>query len=364
MEIKTFDEIYGDMKNFIISHQDKLTDFNDGGVLSSQCEAWARELAELYIRTRVGFSTFLRSLPSSPFGFEMKNGIKASAVVRFKRGRPFSYDTPIPENVIVSAGSLKFTTVSSGLVLSGETVSSEVSVIAEDVGEKYNVIVGAINRLVTTLSADIVGVSNDQPATGGVSMESWQSFIARFADYIVGLQRTNDAGFRTGLTRGYAVRSYEKVEHFPPLDNLWNVTVYLEDGSGDMPETGFELAKAIIDGDGTPTNGGFRAPGISIRYLPPEKVFVKPTIKVTTTEDVTNEIDESEVIAEVKKRTKEFINGLKIGKELVFSDLTVVLKRIIYLKDVVKISPSDDKVVIAKNQIARYEDCEVIVEVA
>jgi uncharacterized phage protein gp47/JayE len=363
MEIRTFDEIYNGMKNYIISHQDKLTDFNYGAVLSSQIEAWARELAELYIRTMVGFSTFLRALPSSVFGFEMKNGTKASAIVRFKRGRPFSYDTPILENCIVAAGSLIFTTVSPGMVLSGEVVSNEVSVIAEEVGEKYNVGSGAINRLVTTLSADIVGVSNDQPATGGVSMESWQDFVARFADYIVGLQRTNNAGFRSGLIKGHEVRSYEKVEHFPPLDGIWNMTVYLEDGSGDMPETGFEQAKAIIDGDGTATNGGFRAPGINVRYLPPEKIPVIPKIKVVTTEDVTNEIDESEVRDEVDRRTKEYINGLKIGEKFVRSDLTVVLKRIIYLDDIEILLPIAN-IEIAKNQIARYAGCEVIVEVA
>jgi uncharacterized phage protein gp47/JayE len=363
MEIKTFDEIYSDMLNYIISHQDKLTDFNDGGVLSSQTEAWARELAELYIRTRVGFSTFLRAVPSSVFGFDIKNGTKASAVVKFKRGRPFSYDSPIPENAIVAAGSLIFTSVTPGVILSGEILSNEVSVTAEEVGEKYNVGSGAINRLVTTLSADIVGVRNDQPATGGVSMESWQDFVARFADYIVGLQRTNNAGFRSGLTRGYAVRSYEKVEHFPPLDNIWNMTVYLEDGSGDMPETGFELAKAIIDGDGTPANGGFRAPGIQVRYLPPEKIYITTKVTVVTTEDVTNEIDESEVIEVVQKLTKEYVNGLKIGEKFVRSDLIMVLKRIIYLDDVEILLPAVN-IEIAKNQIARYQDCEVIVEVA
>jgi uncharacterized phage protein gp47/JayE len=363
MEIKTFDEIYSDMTNYIISHQDKLTDFNEGSVLSSQTEAGAREVAELYIRTRVGFSTYLRALPSSVFGFDIKTGTKASAVVKFRRGKVYSYESPIPENAIVAAGGLIYTTVSSGAILSRELFSNEISVIAEEVGEKYNVGAGAINRIVTTLSADIVGVSNEHPATGGVSMESWQDFVARFADYIVGLQRTNNAGFKSGLTKGYAVRSYKKVEHFPPLDNIWNITVYLEDGSGDMPEKGFELAKAIIDGDGTPTNGGYRAPGISIRYLAPEKIPITLKVKVTTTEDVTNEIDESEVIAEVQRKTKGYINGLKIGDQFVRSDLTVVLKRIIYLKDVEILLPTAN-IDIAKNQIARYADCDVGVEVA
>ena len=362
MEIKTFDEIYSDVTNYQISHQDKVTDFNKGGVAASQNESFCREIGELYRRTRVGFTTFLRGLPSSVFGFSMKMGAKASTTVKFKRGKPFSYDSPIPENTIVAAGGLIFTTVSPGVVLSGATVSNEISVTAEEVGEKYNVGAGAINKLVTTLSADIVGVSNDQPATGGVSRESWQDFVARFADHIVGLQRTNNAGFRSGLTKGYAVRSYEKVEHFPPLDDIWNMTVYLEDGSGDMPNTGFELAKAIIDGDGTATNGGYRAPGIQIRYLPPEKIPISLKVRVVTTQDVTNEIDESEVRSEVQKKAKEYVNGLKIGEEFVKSDLTVVLKRIIYIYDAEVLSPATN-IKIAKNQIARYQDCEVIVEV-
>jgi hypothetical protein len=141
------------------------------------------------------------------------------------------------------------------------------------------------------------------------------------------------------------------------------MTVYLEDGSGDMPETGFELAKAIIDGDGTATNGGFRAPGINVRYLPPEKIPIIPKIKVVTTEDVTNEIDESEVRDEVDRRTKEYINGLKIGERFIRSDLTVALKRIVYLNDVEILLPKVNAE-IAKNQIARYAGCEVIVEVA
>jgi len=69
LEIKTFDQIYNDMKNYIIANQDKLTDFNDGGVLVSQVEATARQMAMLYVDCRVGFSSFLRPLPYSVFGF-------------------------------------------------------------------------------------------------------------------------------------------------------------------------------------------------------------------------------------------------------------------------------------------------------
>jgi hypothetical protein len=362
MDIKSFDDIYEDIRNYIISHQDKLTDFNDGGVLSSQTEAFSRELAELYIRCRVGFSSFLRGLPYSVFGFERKMGQKASATVIFRRSKVMSYESTVPEGTIVSANGLRFVTTDMGKVLSGNMESNEIPAIADKIGDEYNVDTGVINTIVSTLTSDIVSVSNPNPATGGEASESWQSYVARFADYIIGLQRTNEAGFIDALTRGYVVRSLSIVEHFPPLDDIWNMTVYLDDGSGGISDLGKDLVKKMIDGDGTPQNGGYRAPGINIRYLSPEKEFIDFVINVTTIQDVTNEIDESVVITDVQKKTKEFIDGLKIGDSLILSDLIVVLRRISYLDDV-KIELPEENRGGEKHKILRYRNCTVNVTV-
>jgi hypothetical protein len=327
-------------------------------------EAFTREIESLYIRCRVGFSTFMRSLPYSVFGFDTKKGAKAAASVKFSRSKPFANDTEIPANTIVSAGALRFITSSSGLILSGEIESNEIEAVAENVGEKYNIGAGTIKTIVSSLPSDVVMVSNSSPATGGVSSESWRDYVARFADYIIGLQRTNYAGFRDALTRGYVVRSLSIVEHFPPLEDIWNVTVYLDDGSGGISDLGVQLVKQLIDGDGkTPETAGYRAPGINVRYLSPEKVFINLRIKATTIQDVTNEIDESVVINDVQKKSKEFINNLKIGETFIKSDLIVVLRRITYLDDV-KIEAPAENVVIQSDQIARYQNCDVIVEVS
>jgi uncharacterized phage protein gp47/JayE len=362
MEIKSFGEIYSDVRDYIIAHQDKITDFNDGSVLSSEIEAFSREIAELYIRCRVGYSSFLRGLPYSIFGFEQKPGQQASTTVVFYRSKPKSYETTIPEGTIVSASGLRFTTTDSGKISPENIESNEISVIAEKVGEEYNIEAGAINSIVSTLTSDIVSATNPNPATGGAAEESWKDYIARFADYIIGLQRTNEAGFRTGLTGAYVVRSLSIVEHFPPLDDLWNMTVYLDDGSGGISDLGKELVKKTIDGDGTPGNGGYRAPGINIRYLSPEKEFIDLIIDATTVQDVTNEIDESVVISDVQKKTKEFIDGLKIGESLILSDLIVVLRRITYLDDV-RIKAPEENIIISADKIARYRNCTVNVTV-
>jgi uncharacterized phage protein gp47/JayE len=359
MEVKTFDQIYSDMRNYIIAHQDKLTDFNDGGVLPSQIEATAREMALLYVNCRVGFSSYLRSLPYSVFGFPMKEGEKASTEEVFSRSKPFSYETPIPAGTIIAAGNLKFLTTRAGSVASGKKDSPPVPAVAQNAGDRYNVKTGAIKTLTSVLPADIVAVKNPLPATGGESAEDWAAYAARFAEHILGLQRTNSMGILTGISR--LVRSMEPEEHFPPLDGLWNMTLYLEDGSGGMTPEALAEAKQIIDGNISKMIGGFRAPGINIRYLTPEIIPITTHITVTTERDIANEVDQSIIANETKEAIQKHINRLKIGQAVCTSDITIVLKRLPSLSDAHVSFPETD-IAIQENQIARYEDCIVTVE--
>jgi uncharacterized phage protein gp47/JayE len=361
MQIKSFDEIQESMRNYIIAHQDRLTDFNDGAVLESQIEATARELAMLYVRCRVGFSSYLRALPYSVFNFQKKEGLKASANLVFSRAKPFSYETRIPAGTVVAAGALKFITTEAGAVPSGGKDSGVTTAIAEAAGEKYNVGPQSIKTLVTSLPADIVAVNNESPASGGADSEGWGAYISRFADYVLGLSRTNFHGFLSGLAETGLVRSIQIEEHFPPLDNIWNMTVYLEDGSGGITDEAITQAKAKIDGNRTRQNGGYRAPGIHIRYLAPEKIQVNTNVIVTVTQDVINDMGESVVIYEVGEAVKKFVNSLLIGQPVIISDLIVVLRRITYILDA-KI-PGQENINVSTRQIARFQSCAVTVEI-
>jgi hypothetical protein len=359
MQTKSFDEIMASMRNYVISHQDKLTDFNDGAVLESQLEATARELALLYVRCRVGFSSYLRALPYSVFNFKKKEGLKASVNLVFSRAKPYSYETSIPTGSVVAAGGLKFLTTEAGKVPSGARDSGVITATAEAAGEKYNVGAQSVKTLVTALPADIVAVNNAGPAAGGVNSEDFGAYISRFSDFILGLSRTNGYGFLSALTETHLVRSLQIEEHFPPVNNIWNMSVYLEDGSGGMTKEAVALVKAKIDGNRTKTNGGCRAPGIHVRYLTPEKVPINLNIIVTTTQDVVNDFGESVVIYEVAKAVKKFINALLIGQSVLISDLIVVLRRIPYIIDA-KI-PNQENTVVNTRQIARFHNCNVTV---
>jgi len=362
VDVKSFGRIYGDMVNYIIAHQDRLTDFNDGSVLASQIEATAREIAMLYVACRVGFSTHLRSLPYSVFGFERMEGTRASTRVVLSRSRPLSHETPIPAGTIVSAGNLSFATSVAASVSSGETDSPPIPAVAAAVGDGFNVGAGTISTVVSTLPADIIMVSNPVPATGGENAEDWAAYMDRFADFVLGLQRTNASGFLSGLIGGGIIRSMSAVEHFPPAGGIWNMTLYLEDGSGSMTPEALGEAKRTIDGNFLEGIGGYRAPGVNIRYLTPDIVPVTVHATVTANEDIVRDMDISVVAGEVTEAVRKFVNALKIGQSVLVSDLIVVLRGLPILANAHVLLPASD-IAIGRSGIARYEDCVVTVEI-
>jgi len=360
MEVKSFNEIYNDMKNYIIAHQDKLTDFNDGGVMASQIEAVAREITLLYVRCRIGFSSYLRSLPYSIFGFAIDQGTKSSTTVIFSRLKPFPYDTTIHAGTIVRSGGLEFLTVNDGTIPSGATDSDPIPVCAEKKGDKYNVGKMTINAIVSVLPADVAKVNNPSEAIGGKDAEKWTTYSNRFTDYIIGLQRTNKSGFISGLTN--LARSVGIIEHFPPLEGIWNVTLYLENGSGSMTMEELAEAKKIIDGNTAKKIEGFRAPGINIRYSTPQMIPVKTNITVRINHDIiADNVGRDEIIADIKKIVYSHINGLKIGEPFYTSDLIIKLKWWMpTILDAYITFPEED-IPILQDQIARFQEANITV---
>jgi uncharacterized phage protein gp47/JayE len=147
----------------------------------------------------------------------------------------------------------------------------------------------------------------------------------------------------------------EIVEHFPPEEDLWNITIYLEDGSGGMIPDAIEQVKAIIDGNGTEQDKGYRAPGINIRYLPPTQVPIRLSVEITT-----RGVEAARAVMDARNAIREYINSLGIGQAVIHSDLVKVLRRINYAIDA-RVPFPEDKIPMGKSQIARYLDCDVAV---
>ena len=359
MQIKTYQELYKQMCDYLISHQSKVTDFNEGSVISSFIEAVARELNMLYIRCKTGFNTNLRHVPLSLFDFPQHKGTYASTQVVFSLAKPLQSTVTVPSGTVVAAGNLLFSTNKDISIPAKSINSAPVSVIAQEVGKEYNVGSHSITDIVSSINSNIAAVDNYEGASGGSDEEGWEQYFERFSRYIVGLQRTNWYGLKTAITDNELVRSCSFIEHFPPIDDIWNVTIYLEDGSGSISSTLIQSIKEKIDGDNSGLNG-YRAPGINIRYKAPEIIEVSVEVSVYVSYDIRNdEIEQSIIEKQVSKQVQEYINGHKIGEKFYISGLLVSLKSLPILTDVKIINPKED-IETESNEIIRYRSCTVV----
>lgn len=361
MEAKDYNTLITDMKNAMIANQSKVTDFNSGSVIMTLFESIANIVEQAYIDTRNGYSNNLKQIATSIFNFKKKEGQKSFVNVTFTRNEAKSTSVNIPSNTTVSDGVHNFITTATAVIAANKTISNEVSASAEKIGEEYNIASNSINKIVSTVSGEIVSVQNNARATGGLNTESESAMLARFKTYINGLQGTNYYGLKAGVLalsdKDYSVRSVGIEEHFPPIisdtDNAYNATIYIDDGTGAMTDTLKNKISDLINGDGTSEKPGLRATGINIRILSANQIFVNisVSVKIYRTEDAVAR-------AEITESLTNFINNLSIGENVVLSDLVMNLRQIVYVKDVqgLKIGTNQlgpDNIIISQNQIAR-----------
>lgn len=361
MQTKNYETLLSEMKNYMIANQSKLTDFNHGSIIMTLFESIANIVEQAYIDTRNGYSNNLKQIATSIFGFKRKDGQKASVNVYFTRNEANTTSINIPSNTIVSDGIHNFTTTSIAVIPAGKTESTVVSAIADKTGSDYNISSGSINTIVSTVSGEIVSVTNPARAVGGFNTESESEMLARFKTYINGLQGTNYYGLKAGILalsdEEYSVRSVGIEEHFPPItddsDNAYNVTIYIDDGTGAMTEKLKNKISDLVNGDGTSEHPGLRAAGINVRILPANQVEINISVSVqiyrTETEVAKSEITET---------LTNYINDLEIGENVIVSDLVMILRQISYITDVQQLQVGTknlgtENIVLKQNQIAR-----------
>lgn len=361
METKNFETLLSEMKNYMIANQSKVTDFNRGSVIMTMFEAIANIVEQAYIDTRNGYTNNLKQLATLIFNFKKKEGQKASVSVYFTRNEAKKTAINIPANTKISDGTHNFITTSTAVIKADEVNSNVVSATAEKIGEEYNVALGSINTIVSTVSGEVVAVTNSARASGGSNTESETEMLGRFKTYINGLQGTNYYGLKAGVlslsTENFSVRSVGIEEHFPPItddsDNAYNVTIYVDDGTGAMTDELKNKISDIVNGDGTSENPGLRAAGINVRILPANQVLVNisVSVKIYRTENALAQ-------KEITETLTNFINGLEIGENVIISDLVMNLRQISYVTDVQQLkigtrTLGTENIILGQNQIAR-----------
>lgn len=352
---KTYRAILSDMENWVIANQDKITDFNEGSGITSLIEAIAQQIEQLYLRTKIGFIKYLPNLPFYAFGFSKHAGTKASGTVVFSRTTPTADMVTINIGTLVSTDTgLIFATTAQGVILPGATNSGEVPIQAYDIGANFNVPANTI----TTMTTPVVGVNsvtNPSSTTGGLDEEDDNSFQRRFRDYILGLGRGNVYGLRAAAMSVTGVRSASLIEHFPPLSDIYNISLYIDDGAGNAPQELIDAVSSVIYGDGTLSNPGYKPAGVNIRVLAPTKVTIGVQVRVTDTGVVSRTTMEQNI----REAITNYINNLQIGEDVIYNELVQVIMGVVGVYDILLMQPSAN-ISIGSTQIARVGTIDIL----
>lgn len=356
MNTKNYNELIDEMKASAIAGNSGITDFNEGSIIMTIFESVARPIEQGYIDTRNGYANNLRAIPYSIFDFQQKKGQKASVDVIFSRSSASDFVSIIPAGTRVSNGTLVFTTTEVANIQVGETNSNTVGATAENVGLEYNVAANTVTTIESNLSAEIVGVNNPYKATGGTDAETQTQMLRRFKYMINGLQGSNRYGIMAGVLALEGVRSVSIEEHFPPKSNIYNFTVYVDDGTGRLTNDLRNECLDLINGEDTETNPGLRAAGVNVDVQAAAIVYISVIVTATI-----YRAEEERVKNEITTKLQQYINGLGIHENVVLSSIVVLLKQITGITDIsgLTLNGSTDNILIGVNQIARFESVEI-----
>lgn len=347
LKIRRYDEIMASATANMIAKQNKITDFNEGSIIHTILDTVSRIAERAYVAIRQGYNELLSLIPYSIFGFEKKNGLYANGTVIFKRSSALAAQSIIPKGTKISGGDYSFTTTEAAIVPAGGVATEPVRIIADKEGRLYNVAAGTINTIDSVVPADVVEVTNLYSLSGGTDQESDAEYKERFRIYINGLSGTNLYAIKSAVLSVNAVRSVSTQNHKPPYKNIYNMSIYIDDGSGGATEETIEQVRRVIEGDDTEENPGHLAPGINIRVLEPEVVPVHIEMKA-----IAYSVDTEKAREEIRSLVVDYVNGLTIGKTVVLSEIITKVMALNYVKDVVITSPNTN-IKPAIHQIAR-----------
>lgn len=330
-EILTQSQFYNQMKEFFIANQTKITDLNDNSALDTQFKAMSVQLNQALVKAAGGFKNQFEQIPYQSFNFERKEALKSSGTVVFSAPAPVLVQIDIPIGTIVGTSSgLLYTTQSAVSILVGNTDSGAASIEANEPGADYDVQSGIIN----VLNSSVPGVSsvvNNTGTAGGRDKESNSDYFTRFTNFILGLDGCNRYGIFTAAVTVESIQSGYVQDHFPPESGLWNFTVYVDDGSGNVPAAKLEEIRLKLYGNDTSSGQGYVAAGINFRVLSAGLVNVNVAYTVKMDTNITNV---ASLTLTINNAITNYINSLWVGSDVLLSEVNRLIKGISGVIDV------------------------------
>ena len=352
-DILTQKQFLDQMREFFIANQDKITDLNSESSLDTQFAAMATQLNQALIKVEGGFKKQFEQIPFQTFDFQRKPETFSSGTEVFSRQSGDPEEIPIPIGSIVGTPSgLLYTTTAVGAILSGNTDSSAIPITANEAGTQYDAQIDKI----TVLNSSVPGVNsvtNNTATAGGRDKETNSSYFARFTNFILGLQGGNRFGIFTAAVSVDTIQSAYVENHYPPELGLINFTVYVDDGSGSVPQAKLDEIYLEIYGNDTSAYQGWAVAGINFRVLTAGLI---PVNIVYTAQIDPNISTSSEIKLLIEAALNNYINSLWVGSDVLESEVIRILKGINGVVDIPSILLTlngGDNITVTPAQVAR-----------
>ena len=268
-----------------------------GEIYSMSSEAdWLRK--QMFPSTASGECLDLHAMQR---GLARNKGTKASGVICFMLEMPLDYDFVIPQGTVCSVGdgSLRYVTLSAGLISRGGTIML-LRCEAENSGTQYNIGPDQVNTIVTYLSAG-VRISNSTGFYGGTDDEDDESLRERIRESCLCSSNGVDAPyFEAAALETEGVASAKAFRGSVP-----GTVVVKLGGRGAQPSADTVTAAAAAISAKAPF-------GIDVQVSAASLVTVNVSVLIR----VRSGYDTGEVSARVQQRIVGYFNTIPVGEDV------------------------------------------------
>jgi uncharacterized phage protein gp47/JayE len=282
--------------------------------VGSQCDTFGADfgftrLAATYASNNVVFSRFTatNSALIQPY-------VAASGTTPASGAQVRSADGTQTFNVTTNTANSYWSTALNGYLIPAGTASAIIPVQAVNAGTQGNVIAGAINTIVGTISG-VDTVTNSAAFTNGVNAETDAAFKLRFQNYINTRFQATLAAILYAVTSVAQNITCAVNEYYNPalVYTPGYFTVYADDGSGNPPSGTLALISTAVNNS--------RALGIAYAVQGPTEIVANVSFTLT----VASGVVKANIIAGVEAAVATYIGGLAMGAPMPYSKLSSVI---------------------------------------
>ncbi|TGM99731.1 baseplate J/gp47 family protein [Leptospira yasudae] len=323
---KIFLEYVTAIQNSLLASGSRLSNFNPGSRISTWIAAIAGVLAEGDLRTLNGFYYAIKEGVYNAFGFKRLPGLTSVGIVRIEHT---GHTDPISIPVFkLDLFGLEYESISSVTIPVGLTFA-EIEIRARKPGTDYNIRRLSINTLegLGTLNIELppnIRIWNPSDFAGGTNLETEESRLKRFRNFIVSLGRSTKLGIYTAATSIPGIAGVQLTTNCNPYSGAFEIgwiNLYVSDGTSNPPQSLLDLVQRTIEGDlKDPENfPGYAAAGtqVVVFRIPVYGITVKFRLELQKESQLKNE----DALSIALNQITVYLNTLPVGFDVLLKQV-------------------------------------------